>query len=44
VELTTDLEEQNVIRFTVNGFAFYVPPGMSSMFISRLLEATKHAG
>lgn len=39
-----DPEEQDTIRFSVNGFDFCVPSNVSSMFLSRLLEATKHAG
>ena len=40
----SDSEEQDTIRFSVNGFDFCVPANVSSMFLSRLLEATKHAG
>ena len=44
VELAPNPEEQNTIRFSVNGFDFCVPSNVSSLFLSRLLEATKHAG
>lgn len=44
VELAPDPEEQEAIRFSVNGFDFCVPANVSSTFLSRLLEATKHAG
>ena len=44
VELAPDPEEQETIQFSVNGFDFCVPSNVSSQFLSRLLEATKHAG
>ena len=44
VELASDPEEQETIKFSVNGFDFCVPSNVSSQFLSRLLEATKHAG
>ena len=44
VELAPETEEQETIRFSVNGFDFSVPSNVSSTFLSRLLEATKHAG
>ena len=44
VELAPDPEEQETIRFSVNGFDFCVPSNVSSTFLSRLLEATRHAG
>lgn len=44
VELAPDPGEQEAIRFSVNGFDFCVPSNVSSQFLSKLLEATKHAG
>ena len=44
VELAPEPEEQEQIFFSVNGFEFRVPANVSSTFLSRLLEATKHAG
>ncbi len=44
VELAPDPEEQDTISFSVNGFSFCVPVNVSSTFLSKLLEATKHAG
>ena len=44
VELAPDPEEQETIQFSVNGFDFCVPSNVNSQFLSRLLEATKHAG
>ena len=44
VELAPDPEEQETVRFSVNGFEFCVSSNVSSTFLARLLEATKHAG
>lgn len=44
VELASEPEEPETIRFSVNGFEFRVPSNVSTTFLSRLLEATKHAG
>ena len=44
VELTSNPEEEDIIRFSVNGFEFSVPSTVSSAFLTRLLEAIKHAG
>ena len=44
VELTPDSDSEESIRFTVNGFDFYVPANVNREFLTRLLEATKHAG
>ena len=44
VELASDSEEQDTIRFSVNGFDFCIPANVSSAFLTRLLEATKHVG
>ncbi len=44
VEFAPEPEEQDTIQFSVNGFDFCVPSDVSSSFLSRLLEATKHAG
>lgn len=44
VELPTEPEESETIRFSVNGFEFCVSSNVSSTFLARLLEATKHAG
>ena len=44
VELASEPEEPETIHFSVNGFEFRVPSNVSSTFLSRLLEATKHAG
>lgn len=44
VELASAPEEQDTIRFSVNGFDFCVPANVSRAFLTRLLEATKHVG
>ena len=44
VEIAADPEEQETIHFSANGYDFRVPANVSSGFLSRLLEATKHAG
>ena len=44
VELAPEPEDQEQIHFSVNGFEFRVPSNVSSTFLARLLEATKHAG
>ena len=44
VELAPEPEDQEQIHFSVNGFEFRVPANVSSTFLARLLEATKHAG
>ena len=44
VELAPEAEEQDTVRFSVNGFEFCVPSNVSSTFLARLLEATRHAG
>ena len=44
VELASDSDNQETIRFSVNGFDFCVPANVSREFLTRLLEATKHAG
>ena len=44
VELASEPEEPETIRFSVNGFEFWVPSNVSSTFLAHLLEATKHAG
>ncbi len=44
VELAPEAEAQDTVRFSVNGFEFCVPSNVSSTFLTRLLEATKHAG
>ena len=44
VELASEPEEPETIHFSVNGFEFGVPANVSSTFLARLLEATKHAG
>ena len=44
VELAPEAEDQDTVRFSVNGFEFCVPTNVSSTFLARLLEATKHAG
>ena len=44
VEIASDPEEQETIHFSVNGYDFCVPANVSSAFLARLLEATKHAG
>ena len=44
VELAPEAEDQATVRFSVNGFEFCVPSNVSSTFLARLLEATKHAG
>ena len=43
-ELASEPEEPETIHFSVNGFEFRVPSNVSSTFLARLLEATKHAG
>ena len=44
VELAAEPEDETTIRFSVNGYNFCVPANVSSTFLTRLLEATKHAG
>ena len=44
VELATDSENQENIHFSVNGFDFCVQANVSREFLTKLLEATKHAG
>lgn len=44
VELASGSDGQETIRFSVNGFDFCVPVNISREFLTRLLEATKHAG
>ena len=44
VELAPEPEDQEQIPFSVNDFEFRVPANVSSTFLARLLEATKHAG
>ena len=44
VELAAEPEDETPIRFSVNGYNFCVPANVSTTFLSRLLEATKHAG
>ena len=46
VELAPDPEptEPAMVSFTVNGFSLSVPTDISSLFLTKLLEATKHAG
>ena len=44
VELAPEAEVQDTVRFSVNGFEFCVSSNVSSTFLARLLEATKHAG
>ena len=44
VELAAEPEDETTIRFSVNGYNFCVPANVSATFLSRLLEATKHAG
>lgn len=44
VELASEAEEPETIHFSVNGFEFRVSSNVSSTFLARLLEATKHAG
>ena len=44
VELASEPEDETTIRFSVNGYDFCVPANVSTTFLSRLLEATKHAG
>ena len=44
VELAAEPEDETTIRFSVNGYNFCVPANVSTTFLSRLLEATKHAG
>ncbi len=44
VELASEPDSQETIRFSVNGFDFCVPANVSLEFLTRLLEATKHAG
>ena len=42
VELASEPEEPETIHFSVNGFECRVPSNVSSTFLARLLEATKH--
>ena len=44
VELAAEPEDETTIRFSVNGYNFCVPANVSTTFLSRLLETTKHAG
>ena len=44
VELAAEPEDETTIRFSVNGYNFCVPANVSTSFLARLLEATKHAG
>ena len=44
VELASEPEEPETIHFSVNVFEFRVPSNVSSTFLARPLEATKHAG
>ena len=44
VKLAPEPEDQEQIQFSVNGFEFRVSANVSSTFLARLLEATKHAG
>ena len=44
VELSSEPDSEESIRFSVNGFDFCVPTNVSREFLTRLLEATKHAG
>ena len=44
IELASEPEEPETIHFSVNGFEFRVPSNVSSTFLARLLEVTKHAG
>ena len=44
VELAAEPEDETTIRFSVNGYNFCVSANVSTTFLSRLLEATKHAG
>ena len=44
VELASDSDSQETIRFSVNGYDFCVSANVSREFLTRLLEATKHAG
>ena len=44
VELASEPDTQEIIRFSVNGFDFCIPVNVSREFLTRLLEATKHAG
>ena len=44
VELAPDPEEQETVQVSVNGFEFCVSSNVSSTFLARLLEATRHAG
>ena len=44
VELAPEAEVQDTVRFSVNVFEFCVPSNVSSTFLARLLEATRHAG
>ena len=43
VELASEPEDQETVRFSVNGYDFCVPSNVNSTFLARLLEATKHA-
>lgn len=44
VELAPDLDSEEKIHFSVNGFDFCVPANVSREFLTRLLEATRYAG
>ena len=44
VELAAEPEDETTIRFSVNGYNFCVLANVSTTFLSRLLEATKHTG
>lgn len=43
VELASEPEDQETVRFSANGYDFCVPTNVSSAFLAKLLEATKHA-
>ena len=43
VELAPDPDSEEKIHFSVNGFDLCVPANVSSEFLTRLLEATRHA-
>ena len=43
IELAPDPEEQENVRFSVNGFEFFVSANVSREFLTKLLEAAKHA-
>ena len=44
VELGPDPYTPETVQFSANGISFAVPEDISSRFLSKLLEATKHAG